>query len=423
MQTNGTLMKRTLTTGFPLWRPASPAGSLRLALAALLIAPLAFLHAADSTTIAVDSSAMVFSPGNWTGDAGRGGKVFRQTWNSGAYFRATWETSNSTPTAKILLDTATYPPDFKPPFIAYSIDGVWKSKIPCAAEIVIEDIKGAGRHELRVILHQSQQRERWGSEGKSGVNVLRVTGLQLDAESKPIPGVPESKWAMIIGDSITEGVGATELAAYSHLVGQALQTQGYGYCVSACGWSGWINRGDNPPGDVPGYYVITNSSGGAGGRYDDAASRWNKIDGNRHSLLDAAGHLSGQGGVGQEPSLILINYGTNDALHQSNPSDTRASIVQSLGALRRSAPDAQIILIVPFGQYYAKELKEAVAVHRTNHPTDTKLAMIDLGRTVAATLAAKNGLLGGLHPNDRGHAVFAAEIIPQVMAILHAAVK
>ena len=26
--------------------------------------------------------------------------------------------------------------------------------------------------------------------------------------------------------------------------------------------------------------------------------------------------------------------------------------------------------------------------------------------------------MGGLHPNDRGHAIFAAKIIPQVMTIL-----
>jgi lysophospholipase L1-like esterase len=390
-------------------------------LTALLLAPLAALHAADAITISVDSPAVVFSPGNWTGDEGRAGKRFRQTWNSGAYFRVAWESSSPNPTAKILLDTSTYPQNFKPPLIAYCMDGVWKSKIPCANEIVIEDIKGAGRHELSVYLHQSQQVERWGSEGKSGLNVLRVTGLQVDAESKPIPAVPQSKWALIVGDSITEGCGATELAAYSHLVGQALQTQGYEYCVNACGWSGWINKGDNPPGDVPGYYVITQSSNGAGGQYDDSVSRWNKIDGNRHSLLDVQGHISSYGKTGQEPSVIMINYGTNDSLHKSNPSDTLASIIQSLAALRKSAPDAQIILIIPFGQYYAKELKEAVAIHQKNHPTETKLAIIDLGPAVAKTLAAKNGLMGGLHPNDRGHAIFAAKIIPQLMTILNSA--
>jgi len=394
-----------------------------LTLTALLLAPLASLHAADALTISVDSPAVIFSPGNWTGDEGRAGKRFRQTWNSGAYFRVAWESSNPNPTAKLLLDTSTYPQNFKAPLMAYCMDGVWKSKIPCANEIVIEEIKGAGRHELSVYLHQSQQVERWGSEGKSGLNVLRVTGLQVDAESKPIPAAPQSKWALIIGDSITEGCGATELAVYSHLVGQALQTQGYEYCVNACGWSGWINKGDNPPGDVPGYYVIAQSSNGAGGQYDDAMSRWNKIDGNRHSLLDGQGHISAYGKPGQEPSVIMINYGTNDSLHKSNPSDTLASIIQSLAALRKSAPDAQIILIIPFGQYYAKELKEAVAIHQKNHPTENKLAIIDLGPAVAKTLAAKNGLMGGLHPNDKGHALFAAKIIPQVMTILNSATR
>ncbi len=201
-----------------------------LSLTALLLVPLAALHAADTMTIPVDSPAFAFSPGNWTGDEGRAGKTFRQTWNPGAYFRVTWETRNPKPAAKILL-----------------------------------------------------------------------------------------------------------------------------YCINACGWSGWINKGDNPPGDVPGYYVIANSSNGTGGQYDDAASRWNKIDGNCHSLLDSRGHISAYGQVGQEPSLIMVNYGTNDALHKSNPSDAKASIIQSLAALRQSAPAVQIIVLIPFGQYYAKE--------------------------------------------------------------------
>lgn len=368
-------------------------------------------------TIPVDSPAFVFSPGNWTGDDGRAGKVFRQTWYPGAYFRVAWKTMDPAPIARILLDTSGYPPTLKPPQIAYNIDGVWKSKIPCADEVAIEDITGAGRHELSVYLHWSEQKERWGSDGKSGLNVLRVTGLQVDAGSTPVPAVPGSRWALIIGDSITEGSGASELAAYSHLVGQALRTRGYEYGISACGWSGWINKGDNPPGDVPGYYVVADSINGTGGRYDDAASRWNKIDGNRHSLLDIRGRISAYGGANQEPVLIMINYGTNDALHRSNPSDTLASIVRSLAALRASAPAAEIILIIPFGQYYTKELKKAVDIHKKAHPADDRIAIIDLGPEVAKTLAAKNGLMGGLHPNDRGHAIFAAEIIPQMMLV------
>ena len=63
---------------------------------------------APMMVIPVDSQAFVFSPGNWTGDDGRGGKAFRQTWNSGAYLRVSWTSENRKPSAKITLDTATY---------------------------------------------------------------------------------------------------------------------------------------------------------------------------------------------------------------------------------------------------------------------------------------------------------------------------
>lgn len=371
-----------------------------------------------TTTIPVDSAAFVFSPGNWTGDAGRGGRRFGQTWNPGAYLRVTWETPNPNPAATLLLDTSTYTFDFQPPQIAYAIDGVWQSRIPCAERIPIANLAGAGRHDLVVVLHWSIQRERWGSRGKSGLNVLRVTGLQVDSDSRPVSQRPDPKWALIVGDSITEGCGASELAPYSHLLGQALRTRGYEYGISACGWSGWLNRGDDPPGDVPGYYIVRNSKNGAGGDYDEAASRWNKIDGNDHSLLDSQGRLSAYGRTGQEPSLIVINYGTNDSLHGSDKSDTAASINQSLAALRAAAPKARIVVLVPFGQYYAQELKDAVAARLDADTPDTRISVIDLGEGVAKNLAIQNGVMGGLHPNDRGHANLAARLIPQILALL-----
>ena len=369
-------------------------------------------------TIPVSSKAFMFSPGNWTGNNGRIGDGFRQTWNPGAYFCVAWETKNSKSFARILFDTCGYTPDFKP-MVAYAVDGVWKSPVPVTNEIVIDEVSGIGKHELRVyFLQGSVQKERWGGNGKSGQNVLRVTGLKLDPESRPSSDVSGSIWAMIIGDSITEGNGASGLSGYSYLVGEALRTMGYEYCISACGWSGWINKGDVPPGDVPGYYFIRNSNNGSGGEYDDSASRWNKIDGN-NSLLDSRGNISAYGQTGQEPGLIMINYGTNDNLHHSNPDDTFASMVQSLASLRKSSPSAQIIIIIPFGQYFASELKKAVEIHKKDHPKDKKIAIIDLGQGVAGTLEEKTHFMGSLHPNDRGHANFAASIIPQMIMILN----
>lgn len=394
--------------------------SVRARVAAVL-GLVAAAHAAGPAglTIPADSPAFAFSPGNWVGGAGRGGALFRQTWNPGAYFRVEWEsdTTNTVPT--LLLDTSTHGGTFGAPKLAYCLDGIWCGDVPCAKEVPLAGARPSGRHLLTVFLKSSAQVCRWGSEGASGSNVVRVAGLRVGPDSKPGAEAPRRLWALIVGDSITEGVGAYELECYSHLVGEGLLTQGYEYGLSACGWSGWLHRGDSPPGDVPGYYVVSNSVNGAGGQYVDALSRWNKID-SLHSLLDAEGRISAFGATGQEPSAILINYGTNDAIHPTNASDVRASMAQALEALRKAAPGAHLFLIVPFGQYKVAEIRATVEAYRSAHPGDTKISVIDLGPDAARALTPKNGYWGGLHPNPRAHATFAAQIVAQVVAALGA---
>jgi len=362
---------------------------------------------AADVTITVDSGAFVFSPANWVGDAGRGGKAYRQTWNPGAYFRVTWESRGKGTPPTLLLDTSTHDGSFKPPILACNLDGVWSGNLPCVKEIQLPVTKRVGKHVLTVYVKKTTQVKRWGMAGESGKNVIRVVGLSVAEGSRPVVAVPQSKWALIVGDSITEGCGAYELECYSHLVGQACRAQGYEYAISACGWSGWLNRGDRPPGDVPGYYIVTNSVDGKGGTYDAGTSRWHKIDAN-HSLLDANGRISAYGKPNQEPSLILINYGTNDVLHKSNPSDVVASIAQCLEALRRSAPAAQIVFIIPFGQYKAAEIHQTVRNYQAAHPNNKLVSVIDLGSGTSQALRVKKGYWGGLHPNPRAHATFAA---------------
>jgi hypothetical protein len=375
--------------------------------------------APSGVTIPVDSPAFVFSPANWTGDQGRGGSLFRQSWNPGAYFRVSWSTTNANPTADILLDTTVFQDVKSRPALSYTIDGVWTDNVPCAMDhISVKGLKGAGTHTLSVYIKNSEQNNRWGSAQSSGKNVMRVTGLMVDSAGKPEAGEKGAKWALIIGDSITEGIAANfgqsdNLSDWSYLVGQGLQEENYEYGVSACGWSGWLHPGDSPPGDVPAYYMISGSSNGAGGHYDDAKSRWNKIDaGMNHGLLDSANRLSGYGATGQEPSLILINYGTNDRPY--NASDIQASVAQSLSALRGAAPQASIYLIVPFGQYSLKPLQDGLAEYQAGAPEDKKVFLINLGQPIANALAA-NGYWSGLHPNLRGHAVLAAKILSRIV--------
>jgi lysophospholipase L1-like esterase len=384
-------------------------------------APEVSTPATDTVTIPVDSPAFVFSPGNWTGDKGRGGAAYRQTWNSGAYFRIYWTSTSATPTATLLLDTSTHDGTFGPPELTYNVDGLWTANVPSKSEINIAKLAGAGNHVLTVYFTTSEQKFRWGSAGTSGKNVLRVKGLKADAGAKAGTGVAGSKWMLEIGDSITEGSGAGEgrsdnLSAYSYFVGQAMQTQDFEYGVSACGWSGWLRPGDNPPGDVPAYYAISGSKDGEGGVYDDAASRWNKLDAD-HSLLDSRGHLSAYGGTGQEPAIITINYGTNDDFMKSNVSDTQASVTQCLTALRVAAPAAHIFVMIPFEQFEVPQLKAGVLAYQTAHPKDSKVAIIDLGKTAGRSLD-DNGYWGGVHPNMRGHAVFATRIVAHLLAAM-----
>lgn len=409
-------------TSFPYPPPCFRSGGIAwvVGLACSLLILTAKAQSPAAIIIPVDSPAFAFSPGNWTGDKGRSGSDYRQTWYPGAYFRVTWTTASTAPAADILLDTSTYGLAVKDkPLLTYNIDGIWSAHVPCADTIKVEKLTGAGAHTLTVYLSTSAQSERWGTPETSGLNVVRVTGLRVDAESKPGIASAAGRWALIVGDSITEGSAADfgksdNLASWSYFVGEGLQSAGYEYGVSACGWSGWLKRGDRPD-DVPAYYSVSGSSNGANGKYDDVKSRWNKIDGSSHSLLDRVGHISGFGQTGQEPSLILINYGTNDALGNANPGDLQASVTQCLGALRAAAPRALIFVIVPFGQYAAQTLRSAVAAYQAAHTAERGITIIDLGEGVARGLGA-NGYWSGLHPNMRGHATFASRILPVVLA-------
>ena len=288
---------------------------------------------------------------------------------------------------------------------------MWVPAVPCNSDkIVINNLKGSGDHLLTVYFKSSLQANRWGTADASGTNVVRVTGLQVDSGSTPTPATAGRKWALIVGDSITEGSAANfgdsdNLADWSFFVGQGLQDKGYEYGLSACGWSGWLHRGDNP-GDVPAYYDVSS------GAYDEKQSRWNKIDAS-HGLLDSHGHLSAYGAINQEPSLILINYGTNDGLYHENSADLRASVTQAITGLRKSAPDAAIYVIVPFGHFVVDDLHAGFNDYKASVPLDQHVQLIDLGQSTATTLSAK-GFWGDLHPNMRGHAIFATRILNKI---------
>ena len=385
----------------------------KLALVLFLWLSLTASRTYADVTLGVTSPAVRFSPGNWAGVVGGGGPIGRRTWNNGAWCEWHWTTSSDRPSATLQITNPT-----GGSFVSYFLDGALVENVPVPAQggIPITGLAGRGDHTLVVYPCNSAQTARW-----DGTNAYTVTGLTADGGAAPLPASPPRPWVMIVGDSITEGIGAgSSLGDYAFLVGQGLRARGYDTGVSACGYSGWIRPGDGG-GDVPGYYAVHH------GVYSEAKSRWNKIDAYT-SLLDAKGHLSGHGGTGQEPAAILFNYMVNEALSGADLKDAQASVAGCLAALRRAAPQTWLLVLVPPGLYdagvyphgtpYIAALKAGVGDYRKAHPADRRTVLVDLGPAVARSLAS--GPYGaGVHPNTAGHAFLAPLVLQALLQYLH----
>ena len=385
----------------------------RLLLTLLLV--LNGLPGRAEVMLGVTSPAVRFSPGVWAGDAGRGGAKSRTTWNSGAWCVWRWTTAAAHPSATLRLANPT-----PGSAVSYFLDGTLTDAVPVPASggIAIQGLTAPGPHTLRVFTRHSRQEARW-----AGGNAFTVSGLTLDDGAAPLTLPPRRPWILIVGDSITEGIGAGEgtgagdgdsaLADYSFLVGRGLEAAGYDPAVSACGYSGWLRPGD-AHGDVPAYFPPSGEA------------RWNKINA-RVSLLDGRGHLSGWGGMGEEPAAILLNYGVNECLSGTDPAALSVSVTGALTALRRAAPHARLLVLVPPGLADTRvypagprtiaALDSGVAAYRRTHPADKNAVQIDLGAGTAHALASP-AYGGGVHPNAAGHAFLAPLVLQAVLRFL-----
>lgn len=153
---------------------------------------------------------------------------------------------------------------------------------------------------------------------------------------------------------------------------------------------------------------------------NDASSSWNKVDGS-----GAAGAaLTGGTVTGPSerflvlPNLILINWGTNDALNNVTDANFQASYTGLLQRLRVAAPNAVILAIVPFGGYKRSSITAAVA-----SLADPKILLIDpkTEARMVATGYCGNLLTGAsssqtIHPWSLGSANLAALLQGQISA-------
>lgn len=369
-------------------------------------ASIALVVAAAPITIPVTSTAFLFSPGNWKGDTVRAGSLYRASWNIGAYVTFTF-TASSTPTAKFSL-TANASSGL---IVVMYVNGIYVDEVAATGDITIPNLVASTTNVVKLILKRSPQTARWSS----GVNSIQIKGVALDSGSTAGVTSANSQWALIVGDSITEGILANNgsdstTQDYSFALGRFLETQGMDYCVNACGGSGWIRPGDTG-GDVPALYAVSGSTSGVGGTYTDASSRWNKVD-QGVSLLSSDSLLSSYGATATSPSVIFINLMTNEALTASSVSDCQASVTQCLAAYRTAAPSAVIIVQVPFGMYgsanraYSQSYMTALKAGVT--AANVGAVLVDFGPSVSQTITTLFYTNADyLHPNVLGHQYIA----------------
>ena len=376
-----------------------------------------------TVTLPVNSPAAKFSPGNWAGDAGRGGAAYRRSWNNGASQQWAWSTNSSSPSAVLNVTNST-----SGSAISYDLNGTFVDNVtvPTSGGVTLTGAK-TGTNALTVYNRNSQQSGRW-ADG----NAFTVTGLTLDAGATAGTAPPARPWVLFVSDSIGEGILAADgsddwLSDYSFALTRALDAAGYDTCISACGYSGWVRPGDSG-GDVPGYYPVV------GGTYVGAAdARQGRID-SATSLLDSAGQISAYGATGTPPAAIVYNYGINETLIGTATADVTASVAGALAADRAAAPTAVLLVIVPFGLYatstyasgpaYVAAVRAGVAQYRTAHPSDARVQVLDLGADASGVLSsAPMGSQGAnsVHPGKLGHLYVAGPVVAAVVSALSVA--
>ncbi|AQS83659.1 MAG: hypothetical protein ABF876_10275 [Acetobacter aceti] len=365
-------------------------------------------------TLTVDSSAFLFSPGNWTGDEGRGGSLWRSTWNPGAWFQVSWLASAS-PTATIHLG-----PENTGAYITYFLNSVVTRDIAAKTDLTLSGILPGQVNKLEVFLTRTPDTDRWNK----GSNCLTVSGMTIDPASSAAHIVSVKPWGKLVGDDTTEGTSADAgndnvLSSYAYFLLRGMEAAGYRISISACVGSGYLTPGDSTN-DVPAFYSVTGSSNGLGGAYNDTKSRWNLID-SGISALDSDGLLSSYGEIGTPPSWIAFNLLSRDALAYANQSDAQAAMTQSLLAHRAAAPDAWLFAIMPFGLRYATTYSatwpqlftNAITNYRLSNPDDDKLIVVDPGTDLAVLLESNRDwytTTDGSQLLEAGQAIFASVV-------------
>ena len=209
-----------------------------------------------------------------------------------------------------------------------------------------------------------------------------------DPATEPVTDAPKGPLTIVcVGDSITEGVGASNASQYSYPA-QLQKLLGDSYKVVNCGKSKATALGSNSK------YWNTN------GIYYNTTAQY-------------------KGALASDPDIVLIMLGTNDAKHVTG-SDTE-SVDQFYNALKELGKTFEALESKPQIYIMASPYRFEDAARKANmdsaiYPTQKKLAedmgwgFIDLFAVTKSAMKSQKIHSDSLHFNDDGYAVIAEAI-------------
>lgn len=333
-------------------------------------------------TVAVNNASLLagLSPANWE----ISGSSYLRTIYPGAYFKVGFTGTSLSMTVDMAAMVSASTPPTRYPQIAWSIDGGPMQYRQLESRFSTYSLAGGladATHSIKLAMFSSDAyTARW-----IGTSALKITSLSVVSGKALTNATLLSGQVLFFGDSITEGawsLGSSAdlskyslyengLSAYSDLIGTYLNREVGKCALGGQSWNSVFNS--DIPSLVNGYNLV----------------------------------LSGVSRTFGTPDYVFVNMGTN-----GGPSD--ATQVQTFITNLRAAVGAacKIRMIVPFSQAAVATITAGYNAYVAAVPSDTKVALIDLGTSGANIVAAHT--YDGTHPDITGHQLLAAAIEPLI---------
>ena len=266
---------------------------------------------------------------------------------------------------------------------------VVKGKTVAGGANFMVSVDGEPLHEVNALnLHSLQPGSHTLLVGSPGQNFeIAFRGLTLDADAATLP-MPVRPIIEFIGDSITTGGGQTlpSTVNYAWMSAEMLDADHTQIAFSA--------------------RALTTGFGCAS---DKAA-----LD-TQYFQMKNFNHLSDAPQIAWDfayaPRIVVINLGQNDQCGQEPEDVFTQSYIRFVGSIRAKLPEAQIVLLRPFGGAYGKAVQKVV---------EAQIAAGDKRIHFADTTGwlGKADYVDGVHPTEAGHAKAARRLVSLLKPLL-----